>query len=526
MSMRNLCLVILCLTAIAIKGQVRDDKPIIDSKKDNLDGGHVVRKMKVSKPVDLGLPSGTKWAEWNVGASAPEQKGFYYAWGETEPKEVYSWKTYFDAVDRQNLKNDNVNGFKEFLSDRRASIVGTSHDVAHVKWGKDWLMPTVEQWKELIKHCKTEPKNQKGVKGLCFTGPNGNSIFIPGWGFMHFRTLNDAGELEYWTGNLADDISAYAVNGNPELGNVGEYNIYRRRGKQVRAVWNSVQAESYRSPGLLTIKTSPTDCEVKLDGTTVGRTPMNASKVPSGKHVMYVLKDGYRLFRKELNIDKGEHLKENLSLQQMVTKYGGIGFVKSGDFLYHLGNISEKEWSSVIGGNGDSWYSASFKDKGELLKFVDYMERETGKKAEIMFQKYGETIKQGDVLELYIGVPELPKLIVEDYQKDLQENIYMDSPYCFKSILEVDSEGIIDCPLLGRCFVVGLNESQCKELLKTKYMELLKQLGYDFENYNFSLIVSMKNRFFDKNAILQFNQDSMSKGYGSHFGIRLKVERN
>ncbi|MCI7430492.1 MAG: hypothetical protein MSS84_06410, partial [Bacteroidales bacterium] len=44
--------------------------------------------------VDLGLPSGTKWATCNVGASTPEEYGNYYAWGETTPKAYYDWSTY------------------------------------------------------------------------------------------------------------------------------------------------------------------------------------------------------------------------------------------------------------------------------------------------------------------------------------------------------------------------------------------------------------------------------------------------
>ena len=45
----------------------------------------------VAEAVDLGLPSGTKWASWNVGATKPEDYGGYYSWGETEEKEVYDW---------------------------------------------------------------------------------------------------------------------------------------------------------------------------------------------------------------------------------------------------------------------------------------------------------------------------------------------------------------------------------------------------------------------------------------------------
>ena len=80
--------------------------------------------------VDLGLPSGTKWAPWNVGASKAEEYGAYYAWGETEEKEVYMSYTYIP----QDIGTD---------------ITGTEYDVAHVKWGGPWKMPTLDQVQEL-----------------------------------------------------------------------------------------------------------------------------------------------------------------------------------------------------------------------------------------------------------------------------------------------------------------------------------------------------------------------------------------
>lgn len=209
MSMRKLCFVFLCLTAIAINGQVRDDKPIIDSKNDNLDGGHVVREMKVSKPVDLGLPSGTMWAEWNVGASSQEQRGNYYAWGETEPKSYYSWKSYFDAKSKNN--DQSTTGFYKFGKNKRTSIVGTTNDVAYLKWGKEWSMPTKKQIEELLSNCEVKDTVIKKVYGIKMIGPNGNYIFLPAAGLMYRRTLNEGGDdCNYWSGELEIGSSEYS----------------------------------------------------------------------------------------------------------------------------------------------------------------------------------------------------------------------------------------------------------------------------------------------------------------------------
>ena len=121
--------------------------------------------------VDLGLPSGTKWACCNVGASSPEGYGGYYAWGELTEKNVYSWDTYAygqSAEDCTNIGTD---------------IANSSYDVAHVKMGGTWHMPTTEQQTELLNNCSYEWKTQNGVNGLLVTGTNGAQIFLPTVGY-------------------------------------------------------------------------------------------------------------------------------------------------------------------------------------------------------------------------------------------------------------------------------------------------------------------------------------------------------
>ena len=142
--------------------------------------------------VDLGLPSGTKWATCNVGATKPEEYGGYYAWGETEEKEDYDLFTY-------SFNQDVV---------EYADISGTKHDVAHVKWGGKWCMPTSDDIDELLDNCTSEWTTLNGVKGTKFTSKsNGSSIFLPAAGRHLNRDLTFVGVYGYyWSSRLYREI--------------------------------------------------------------------------------------------------------------------------------------------------------------------------------------------------------------------------------------------------------------------------------------------------------------------------------
>ena len=136
--------------------------------------------------VDLGLPSGTKWACCNVGANKPEAKGGYYAWGETETKSKYDWNTYIHGDGSSDLGSD---------------IAGTQYDVAHVKWGGSWVMPSKEQQDELIANCSYEWINGSPFwpNGGLFTGPNGNKVFLYADGYRHHREqITGISQLGYY----------------------------------------------------------------------------------------------------------------------------------------------------------------------------------------------------------------------------------------------------------------------------------------------------------------------------------------
>ena len=150
--------------------------------------------------IDLGLPSGTKWACCNVGSSIPEGYGGYYAWGETEEKSDYSWDTYKYYLG--DLDGDGYMESEEFQN-IGSNISGTSYDVAHVKWGGGWRMPTLDKLVELCNKCSWMWAELDGVKGQKVTGPNGNSIFLPAAGARDGTEVGGRGSCgDYRCGTL------------------------------------------------------------------------------------------------------------------------------------------------------------------------------------------------------------------------------------------------------------------------------------------------------------------------------------
>ena len=137
--------------------------------------------------VDLGLPSGTLWATCNVGASSPEEKGDYFAWGETTPKDYYDWSNYkwCNGSDSTLTKycNNSDCGYNGFVDNKME--LDPEDDAAYVNWGPSWRMPTKEQQDELREYCTIE----LGYKGYLVTGPNGNTLFFPCSGYRYHDTL-------------------------------------------------------------------------------------------------------------------------------------------------------------------------------------------------------------------------------------------------------------------------------------------------------------------------------------------------
>lgn len=163
--------------------------------------------------VDLGLS--VKWATCNVGATTPEEYGYYFAWGEVEPKTTYDWSTYKYGTNYDQLTKycNNSSYGKGGFTDNK-TVLDPEDDAAAVNWGGAWRMPTKAEQDELHNNCTWTWTTQNGVNGYKVTGPNGNSIFLPAAGLMFEGTLSYAGsDGNYWSSSLHTDhpSNAYGV---------------------------------------------------------------------------------------------------------------------------------------------------------------------------------------------------------------------------------------------------------------------------------------------------------------------------
>lgn len=211
--------------------------------------------------VDLGLPSGTKWATCNVGANNPQEYGNYYAWGEVTPKDVYDWGTYkygsLDEIKKYIESSSGKNGFAD-----SKTVLELEDDAAHVNWGGKWRMPTREQQDELCEQCYwvwTENYNNSGVKGYIVYKAKASSdkdvkvfkdipplssyslsdahIFLPAVGYRYNGDLNGARSFGfYWSSSLyaSNPGNAWGVYFSSDY--VGSGNTGRFCGQSVRAV--------------------------------------------------------------------------------------------------------------------------------------------------------------------------------------------------------------------------------------------------------------------------------------------------
>ena len=144
----------------------------------------------------------------NVGASSPEQYGGYYAWGETSEKSVYNDLTY-SYFNGQDTNGDGLIDKNFSIVNIGSDIAGTSYDVAHVRMGGSWRMPSSAQQLELMNNCTRTFTQQNGVYGILVTGNNGGQLFLPAAGYRWSSGLNYAGYSGYYWSSSRYASSGY-----------------------------------------------------------------------------------------------------------------------------------------------------------------------------------------------------------------------------------------------------------------------------------------------------------------------------
>ena len=141
--------------------------------------------------VDLGLPSGLKWATCNIGSTSPEQAGLYFAWGETVGYTTEQVKKGERVFDRISYKASGI-----------STDLTLEQDAAHIHMGEGWRMPTYDECKELIDNCDavwTDDYNGTAVAGKVFTSKvNGNSVFFPAAGRCGNSSVDEVGSSGYY----------------------------------------------------------------------------------------------------------------------------------------------------------------------------------------------------------------------------------------------------------------------------------------------------------------------------------------
>lgn len=202
--------------------------------------------------VDLGLPSGTLWATYNVGATKPEQYadyGDFFAWGDVVPDRDFTWYSYKYGKaqlqwDLYGLTKYNFEGGYPSSIDRLSTLL-PEDDAATVSWGVYWRMPTSEELRELIENCEYSWTEVDGVKGANFTGPNGNSVFFPASGYCEgisgyspresFSSKEGAVGF-YWSSSLNEKNNAGAYVLTFDENGVKRDDDARYKGSPIRAV--------------------------------------------------------------------------------------------------------------------------------------------------------------------------------------------------------------------------------------------------------------------------------------------------
>lgn len=185
--------------------------------------------------VDLGLPSGTKWATTNIGAKSPEEYGDYFYWGGTTAQKVFAPSTTLTyKLELEEL-------IKKGYCDKNG-VLTSAYDAATCNWGDGWRMPTVEDCEELTQNTTNKVTEINGVVGVLYTSKiNGKSVFFPNAGYYNGSYLSQSSSKgEYWSSTYirtSVEGQFYEYKGQILYSSGGFVSdLYRERGLPIRPV--------------------------------------------------------------------------------------------------------------------------------------------------------------------------------------------------------------------------------------------------------------------------------------------------
>lgn len=187
--------------------------------------------------VDLGLSSGTLWATCNIGASSPEESGYYFAWGEILPKDEFTKDNYYW------YDKSSVGKYTKYVTNSQygnvdnITVLENEHDAAYKNLDTSWATPTKVQFDELVASCSIQYEDYNNVKCLKVTGPNQNYIYIPFAG-EKYNSSGTYNSIYLWSKNLKTTSEPYILYFDMRI---HEYfsvsSVYRYNGLPIRPVF-------------------------------------------------------------------------------------------------------------------------------------------------------------------------------------------------------------------------------------------------------------------------------------------------
>ena len=224
--------------------------------------------LEVEKPeaqpdeIDLGLS--VKWASFNLGATAPEENGDYYAWGELKRKgsfdKQYNWSSY-------KWYNEGIADITKYNTDQGSTYFDNlveleeDDDVAHVKLRGDWRMPTKDEYQELLDNCTSEWLRINGVYGRKYTstkaGFTDKWIFLPAAGHGFLNSIINVGEEGFYSSSSLDvDQSGWSwvLQFDNNNAHTGIWGCDRYNGASIRPVSTSVTSVTLNKASLTLVE--------------------------------------------------------------------------------------------------------------------------------------------------------------------------------------------------------------------------------------------------------------------------------